>query len=91
MTYSRDIIIFSFRYSLGRMSMAPYSFTSWCKENIDDISRGDINLMIKEIDEAELDKDLGMDCDIATWINFRHFLTIEDEKRFEKEKRWKDY
>ena len=85
MTYERDIVIFAFRYSLGRMSMAPYSFTSWAKRNIEHISRPDMELMTREIDAAELDKHLGMDCDISTWVNFKHFLSTESEKRFDKE------
>ena len=34
---------------------------------------------------AELDKHLGMDCDISTWVNFKHFLSTESEKRFKEE------
>jgi hypothetical protein len=80
---TRDIIIYAFRYALGRMSMAPHSFTEWCTVNMHLVSLNDRRLMIREITEAEHDKALGMEgIDDVRWIKFRNLLEnlVRDKK-----------
>lgn len=74
----REILLFAFRYALGRESYAPYSVTEAIKANIDSISITDIKQYIKEIEEH---KDLGMSFDEKHWLNFKECLKEELDKR----------
>ena len=74
----RDILIFAFRYSLGRMSYAPYKVVDTIKSNIKNISTDDIKLYIKEIKECQ---NFGMDFDKSIWLDFLEYLEEELKKR----------
>ena len=74
----REILIYAFRYALGRQSTAPYNVTETLKENIENISTQDIKLYIREIEECEC---YGMDFDKEHWMNFVECLKKEIEKR----------
>lgn len=74
----RDILIYAFRYSLGRMTFAPITVIDNIKANIDKISTGDIELYIKEIKECS---NYGMDCDKTVWNNFLKYLKTELNNR----------
>lgn len=76
----RDILIYAFRYSLGRMTFAPIIVVDNIKANIDKISTGDIELYIREIKECS---NYGMDCDKDLWTNFLEYLKLELHKRKE--------
>lgn len=74
----RNILFFSFRYALGRMTYAPSVVIDNIKNNIEKIPDSEIKLYIKEIDEFG---NYGMECDIKTWSNFSNFLKNELKKR----------
>ena len=74
----RDVLIFAFRYSLGRMSYAPYKVIETIKNNIKLISTDDIKLYIKEIKECQ---DLGISFDEGCWLDFLAYLECELNKR----------
>lgn len=74
----RDILIFAFRYALGRMSCAPYTVVNAIKSNIKNISDNDIRLYIKEIQECE---NYGMDFDKEYWLNLKKYLEDELKNR----------
>lgn len=74
----RAILLFAFRYSLGRMSYAPYSVTEAIKGNIEKISDSDIKQYIKEIYEQEV---YGMDFDKEHWLKFAQYLEEELSNR----------
>ena len=78
-----SIIIFcAFRYALGRMTYMPSIVQSFIRDNIDIVDTKDINLMIKEIIEAEERSGLGdSNIDAPGWINLREFLKEELIKR----------
>ena len=67
--FFRDIVIYAFRYSLLRKSMAGSIYTDWLIDNLDIVSDHDVSLMIREIKEA---KELGTltDIDLLTWSSF---------------------
>jgi hypothetical protein len=67
----RDILIYAFRYALGRSSFAPVIVTDNIKANINNISTGDIQLFIKEINECTY---YGMKMDKQHWLNFKDYL-----------------
>ena len=73
----KTILIFAFRYALGRQTFAPSMVIETIKENIDAFDKWQLELMIKEISES---KDLGMACDIEEWLGFKGWL----EKRLER-------
>lgn len=79
----RNILFFSFRYALGRMSYAPSVVIDNIKCNLDKLPNNEIECYIKEIDEFE---NYGMDCDIKTWTNFSAFLKNELKDRNSKQK-----
>ena len=74
----RCMLIFAFRYALGRQSTAPQIVVENIKANIDKISSDDIYVFIKEIEECW---DYGMDIDKRIWMNFKDFLVNELHKR----------
>lgn len=74
LTVERDVLLFAFRYSLGRMSYAPGKVTDAIKDNIENISTVDIKQYIKEIYECE---NYGMDFDKKHWLNFAKYLENE--------------
>jgi hypothetical protein len=48
----RDILIYAFRYSLNRMSMAPYTIRTTILDNLDNLKEIDLKIIKREIDEA---------------------------------------
>ena len=69
--HNKELLIYAFRYSLGRMSFAPITTTESIKNNIEKFSKEDLKLLIKEIDECQ---NYGMDFDKTHWINFSNYL-----------------
>lgn len=78
MKVDRNILIYAFRYSLGRMSSAPYFVVENIKQNINLISKDDLELFIREIKECE---NYGMDFDKEFWLNFVDYLEAELKSR----------
>ena len=78
-----SIIIFcAFRYALGRKTYMPSIVQRFIRDNIDIVDTKDINLMIKEITEAEERDGLGdNNIDAPDWISLREFLKEEIIKR----------
>lgn len=74
----RDIMIYAFRYALGRQSFAPVTVVENIKHNIDKISDNDLKLYIKEIKEFE---NYGMEFDKAHWLSFVSYLEKELKSR----------
>ena len=74
----RTMLIFAFRYALGRISYASSIVMDNIKHNIDNITDNDLELYIREIQEAEY---LGMDYDIKAWNYFSDYLKDELNKR----------
>lgn len=77
---NRDILIYALRYSLGRMSYAPSVVSDAIKDNIENISSGDIKLYIREICDCE---DYGMEFDKEHWLKFAKYLegVLEDRDK----------
>lgn len=82
------IFVAAFRYALGRRSYMVLTVADFIKTNISLIPQNIINLMIREITEAEqnhndgLYKALGDDCDVETWLSLREFLNNYVKKAF---------
>lgn len=70
----RELMIFAFRYALGRASMAPYSVSEVIKQNKDLLSQHDINLIIEDVKRAKESNMAGMGCDVRTWEGLVNFL-----------------
>lgn len=68
---NKDIVIYAFRYALGRRSYAPTNVMSAINKNLHLFNRNDIEQMIYEIDECH---DLGMEMDIRSWKQFQDTL-----------------
>lgn len=75
------MILFAFRYVLGRMTYAPSTFVKY-------VSQRDVwnkltemckKAIIKEIDEASERNALGQKCDKEMWIQFREKLSEDIE------------
>ena len=68
--YERDLLIYAFRYTLGRRTYAVGTIVELLKSNWDILSEGDKRLYIKEIKEHKEiygEKGLGDSCDISSW------------------------
>jgi hypothetical protein len=75
------IIVYAFRYALGRMTYAVSDVIDVIEANIKDIPKNDILLMIKEISEAKF---LGMSMDRIEWFKLCDELTEELTRREKK-------
>ena len=64
----REILIYAFRYALGRMTYSTLTVSNEIINNWDEISLGDQQLFQKEIKEAIEENRAGMDCDVASWM-----------------------
>lgn len=80
------VFVASFRYALGRRTYMVFTIADFIKTNISLVPKNIIDLMIREITEAEqnhndgLYKALGDDCDVKTWLSLRDFLIRYKEK-----------
>ena len=73
--FTRDILIYAFRYAIARRSYAVSLFINWAKLNINLFNDSDKDLMIKEINQALIDYQGYLDySDMNTWIKFKDFL-----------------
>lgn len=89
-----EIIFYAFRYCLGRMSYAVSNFCDYARVYIYAIGRHELELMDKEITEAqewdaaqekkEFHGRLGMDCDRRDWLKLRDAIRDELKRRDEK-------
>jgi hypothetical protein len=77
----RDILIYSFRYCLGRKTYAVSTMIYVLTDNIKIFSNHDLGLYIKEIKEADDDNFLGDEFDKRGWLNLRDLMIKELEKR----------
>jgi hypothetical protein len=88
-TAESEIYFYAFRYCLGRMTYVVSDFCRQATKVIAEIETHDLELMDKEITEAEKwDKEnpdfhsrLGMECDRIEWLKFREVVRKELEKR----------
>ena len=78
--YERDLLIYAFRYTLGRRTYAVSTIVELLKINWDIISEGDKRLYINEIKEYKEiygEKGLGDLCDIHSWNSILNLLELE--------------
>lgn len=68
---SSDIVLYAFRYCLGRKTYAVSDFVHEIIGQIENIDENIKNIMIREIDNS---KDLGMTIDKAEWLRLRGAL-----------------
>jgi len=71
---SKELMIFAFRYALGRKSTAPSTVTEIIKRNHHILDDNDKNQIIKDIKSAIKLKSAGMDMDIKIWKSLAVFL-----------------
>jgi len=65
------MLMYAFRYALGRMTGAVDDVISSIKENIGNLQQHQIEQIIKEINECP---NLGMKCDKHQWLSLVEFL-----------------
>lgn len=77
MTDYELMIMFAFRYCLGRRTYAPSTFISYVSDKavLDKLSPECLKAMANEINEASVvEGALGDDCDATMWRNFSGML-----------------
>jgi hypothetical protein len=65
--YDKTILLFAFRYALGRMSTAPSIVTDLIRDNWDRIDSVTRNQIKSEINDAIRLDTIGMEMDKKTW------------------------
>lgn len=70
----RLLILSAFRYALGRMTYIVPVVANVIGESKDRLDSQAIDLIIKEIEEAEKRDGLGMECDIDVWLRLKKEL-----------------
>jgi hypothetical protein len=85
MMVERDILIYAFRYAMGRRTFAPITVVENIKTNIDKLHWRDLQTMAKEIEENDKMSNLGDSGDILFWIEFKEYLeNLVKERRGRK-------
>ena len=79
----RLLILSAFRYALGRMTYIVPVVANVIRKSKDRLDNQAIDLIIREIEEAEKRNGLGMECDIEVWLRLKKEL--ED---FRSSKNW---
>lgn len=71
-----EILIFAFRYALNRQTSAPSIVIENIKVNIDEFKKWQIEIIIKEIEEANLkpEESYMFQSDYYQWIEFQDYL-----------------
>lgn len=73
----RDLLIYAFRYTLGRATYAPHTVVAVLKRCWKDLSSHDRELFKREIREALEINRAGHECDKAAW---REILALPENK-----------
>ena len=75
------IVICAVRYSLGRRTYMPGLVTDWIMNHCAGLmSKRDITVMLRDIQEMRDSFGLGDSCDVITWENFERWLTQQLEQ-----------
>ena len=77
---TEDMVIYAFRYALGRMTYAVGDVTDYLINHWHRLSKKTRMLIIEEIQKAIKEKKAGMDCDIQRW---RAILLLEEATKEE--------
>ena len=77
----RDVFIYAFRYTLGRSTYAVSTMAVLIQDNAKNLSDADLNLYIREINEAIKENRCGMYIDCNSWIHTAEYLQIELDSR----------
>lgn len=77
-----SLIICAFRYALGRMTYTPNIISKIIQNNLEKLNNQTINLIIKELEEAEKIEDLGMECDKDVWLTLKERLKKYESKMY---------
>lgn len=81
----RDILIYAFRYAMGRRTFAPITVVENIKTNIDKLHWRDLQTMAKEIEDNDKMRNLGDSGDILFWREFKEYLeNLVKERRGRK-------
>ena len=68
------MMLFAFRYALGRRTYAVNIVCEYIKKNINQLNTNDIQLIIKEIQDAASNNNLGDECDKQCWNELMEWL-----------------
>ena len=79
MDVHHNILIFAFRYALGRMSMAPLTVIEELKKHWGKIPPTAQKQIKTDITSAIEGGRAGMDCDVKTWSDFLMW-TVKEKK-----------
>lgn len=74
------ILIYAFRYALGRMTGAPTDVMEAILENKDKLSIWEQTQIYTDICKAEKENRLGMDCDKEVWLRLKNEFVPDFER-----------
>lgn len=77
------LVIYAQRYTIGRMTYAPWEFSQAMLRNLDNLTDNTIHLVIRDI-EREFAR--GSKCDTMIWFDLLVNLKAEMKKREKNEK-----
>lgn len=76
-----DILIFAFRYALGRRTFAPTIVSETIKRNLNHLLTFDLFNIAHEIQQEYEVDGLGEDCDVMVWMDLQRTVEKEIERR----------
>lgn len=76
----QNLVIYSTRYTIGRMTYAPSIMDTFIRKYLNQLSTATLFVLVRDI-ESESERGLGEDCDRKMWLNLLNTLKIECDKR----------
>ncbi len=78
----QGLIIYSARYTLGRMTYAPHEVGDIIKRYLGKVENGTLDVLINDIEhQSQFDWGLGDDCDKKMWLALLDTLKNERDRR----------
>ena len=78
----QGLIIYSARYTLGRMTYAPHEVGDIIKRYLDKVENGTLGVLINDIEhQSQFDWGLCEDCDKKMWLALLDTLKNERDRR----------
>ena len=78
----QGLIIYTARYTLGRMTYAPHEVGDIIKRYLDKVENGTLGVLINDIEhQSQFDCGLGADCDKKMWLALLDTLKNERDRR----------
>lgn len=80
----QSLVIYAQRYTIGRMTYAPWVFSQAMLRSLDNLTDNTIHIVMRDIEQESGKDALGWECDKVLWLDLLVKLKAEMKKREKK-------